>query len=443
MQVVDLRSAGNFRLGMNWYRKDHVPFWKDVLRALTFFNAQGVPSFQYLETATHIAAPRHFVLPGLPEVTDLCLPGEELEHFEDRVTSFLDKDQELAWAELEKADEGILVLPGGRGKTTLAAKKICQVGRHTIVFVHTLMLMGQWAERLEQWAGIPREDIGFVQGSAIELEKPVVIVSIPSLMKKTHAILGEARDKFGLVIFDESHHLSAQVFSQLAPIFRGKRFGLTATPRREDKLERIYQLHLGPVFHTSAYHSLTPKVVFKKLPFFNPDPKELNDKFGKFSFPKLWAGLASDKDRNRVLLADIDWYRAQGRQIMVLTRSKEHAHHVASGIRGCGVITSRVDKRYRAAELAKPVVVATLEIGVEGLDKVELDTVIFAMPLGGTTGGRFAQGVWRALRDVVAKQQPLILVYQDPFPPCGALCHKMRTAAFERKFHVSTETAAG
>jgi hypothetical protein len=48
------------------------------------------------------------------------------------------------------------------------------------------------------------------------------------------------------------HHLSAPYFCITATMFTGQRLGLTATAKREDGTEVIYNYHLGEIFHKDA-----------------------------------------------------------------------------------------------------------------------------------------------------------------------------------------------
>ena len=52
---------------------------------------------------------------------------------------------------------------------------------------------------------------------------------------------------FGLVIYDECHHLGAEVFSR-ALLKTNTRYtlGLSATPKRQDGLSNVFEWYLGP-----------------------------------------------------------------------------------------------------------------------------------------------------------------------------------------------------
>ena len=55
-----------------------------------------------------------------------------------------------------------------------------------------------------------------------------------------------------MVIFDEAHHLGAEVFSKVMQKTQTPYLlGLTATPEREDKLEKVFYYFLGDIIYRS------------------------------------------------------------------------------------------------------------------------------------------------------------------------------------------------
>ena len=57
-------------------------------------------------------------------------------------------------------------------------------------------------------------------------------------------------DSFGLSIYDEVHHLSAEVFSRcMMNISTNYTLGLSGTMQRKDGLSKVFKMFLGPVIH--------------------------------------------------------------------------------------------------------------------------------------------------------------------------------------------------
>lgn len=122
---------------------------------------------------------------------------------------------------------GTIVLPTGSGKTVVGINAISLVNMPTIVIVPTLDLLEQWRSRLKKEFEV---DVGVLGGGKQEI-KALTVSTYDSAY--IHAVrLG---NKFGLIIFDEVHHLPAESYKYIAEMFAAPfRMGLTATYERED-----------------------------------------------------------------------------------------------------------------------------------------------------------------------------------------------------------------
>ena len=133
---------------------------------------------------------------------------------------------------------GVVVLPTGTGKTFLATLAIASRKRSTLVVVPTLDLVNQWYDGLSAAFGEP---IGIVGGGYHEVEDITV-----TTYDSAYLHMERLGSRFGLVVFDEYHHLPSASYSLgakmcLAPF----RLGLSATPERTD--ERGYDDTIGPI----------------------------------------------------------------------------------------------------------------------------------------------------------------------------------------------------
>jgi superfamily II DNA or RNA helicase len=134
---------------------------------------------------------------------------------------------------------GLVVLPTGAGKTHVAELAIMAVRRSTLIVVPTIDLMVQWRAGLGTAFGAA---VGMIGGGTFEV-KPITITTYDS------AYLHMARlgDKFGLVIFDEAHHLPSPSYAQAAELCLAPyRLGLTATPERADGQHVLLDGLIGP-----------------------------------------------------------------------------------------------------------------------------------------------------------------------------------------------------
>jgi superfamily II DNA or RNA helicase len=135
---------------------------------------------------------------------------------------------------------GVVVLPTGAGKSHVAVLAIDDKKRSALVVAPTLDLVRQWWDLLSTTFGGP---IGVVGGGEHDVQ-PLTVTTYDSLY--IHAEHLGAR--FGLVVFDECHHLPSPAYSVAArALLAPYRLGLTATPERTDGRDAELDLLVGPV----------------------------------------------------------------------------------------------------------------------------------------------------------------------------------------------------
>jgi superfamily II DNA or RNA helicase len=145
---------------------------------------------------------------------------------------------------------GVVVLPTGTGKTFVALLAIAHVGRPTIVITPTIPLMNQWYGELlhafgESVANASGSSIGLLGGGYYDFQ-PLTVTTYDS----AYIHLERWGNKFGLIVFDECHHLPSASY-QFAAIgaIAPYRLGLTATPERADGRETLYPELIGPIIY--------------------------------------------------------------------------------------------------------------------------------------------------------------------------------------------------
>lgn len=137
---------------------------------------------------------------------------------------------------------GVVVLPTGTGKTHVAELAIARAQRPSLVVTPTIDLMQQWARDL---ADHFQTDVGMLGGGINDI-KPITITTYDSAYMNVER-LGNC---FGLLVFDECHHLPGQTYSlsalgSIAPY----RLGLTATPERSDQAHEQLDHLIGPIIY--------------------------------------------------------------------------------------------------------------------------------------------------------------------------------------------------
>ncbi len=147
-----------------------------------------------------------------------------------------------AW--LANGRRGVVVMPTGAGKTFFAFLAMQATCRSTLIVVPTIDLLHQWASQLERTFGI---HAGMLGGGSREI-CDVTVSTYDSAVLKMEFI----GNKFGLIVFDECHHLPGPVNRNAAALCLAPfRLGLTATPEQDDEgaSEKIMKKLVGPIVH--------------------------------------------------------------------------------------------------------------------------------------------------------------------------------------------------
>ncbi|MFN9812760.1 MAG: DEAD/DEAH box helicase family protein [Deltaproteobacteria bacterium] len=145
-----------------------------------------------------------------------------------------------AWKKARGA--GVVVLPTGAGKTHVAVMAIDDKRRSTLVVAPTLDLVRQWHDLLGATFGMT---VGLVGGGEHDV-RPITVTTYDS----AYLHLEHLGNRFGLVVFDECHHLPSATYAlaarhAIAPF----RLGLTATPERMDGRESLLDALVGPTVY--------------------------------------------------------------------------------------------------------------------------------------------------------------------------------------------------
>ncbi|HVU68120.1 MAG TPA: DEAD/DEAH box helicase [Ktedonobacteraceae bacterium] len=147
---------------------------------------------------------------------------------------------------------GVVILPTGAGKTLVAAMAVHTMGLWTLAVVPTLDLLHQWRASLASTLAVKQEEIGVFGGGEKEL-KPITVITYDSAALYTHEL-----KRFGLLIFDECHHLPAPTYRLIAEgAFTPFRLGLSATPERSDMTHLDLDQLIGPEVYRRSPAELT------------------------------------------------------------------------------------------------------------------------------------------------------------------------------------------
>ena len=148
------------------------------------------------------------------------------------------------WLRYEK--RGYIVLPTGTGKSFVAVLAIATACRSTMVVVPTIDLMHQWLDTLKKY--FANIEVGLIGGGYFEIA-PLTVITYASAYRH----LENLGNRFGLIIFDECHHLPGSTYRLSAEFCLAPyRLGLSATPERVDGTHHVLGTLIGPCVYQKS-----------------------------------------------------------------------------------------------------------------------------------------------------------------------------------------------
>lgn len=375
----------------------------------------------------HVALPRGCVPPvteilrdhGIAfDVEDQRTAGAELAV---RFHGALTRVQQEAVRALLAHDIGVLVAPPGVGKTVIGTYIVAARGRSTLILVHRRPLLDQWRSQLSMFLGIDIKSVGQIGAGKERVTGQIDVAMIQSLGRRD--AVSKVVEGYGQVIVDECHHVSAVSYERTVTAANARYVvGLTATPKRRDGHHPILEMQLGPVRFAvdaksqSSRRPFEHHLIVRETGFCSPDKDA--------TIQQLYAMLARDEARNRLILNDVISAIEEGRSPILLTERTDHLEYFAAALKrvvrhvivlkgGMGTKATReVFERMAAIPPdAERLVVATGRYIGEGFDDPRLDTLFLTMPV--SWRGTLVQYTGRLHRLHPGKRDVRIFDYVD------------------------------
>lgn len=315
-------------------------------------------------------------------------------------------------------DEGILCATTAFGKTVVASWLIAARKVNTLVLVHRRQLLDQWRERLATFLNLPIKSIGQIGGGRRRGTGIVDVAIIQSLNRKQ--VVDDLVAKYGHVIVDECHHLSAVSFEQVLRQVKARYVvGLTATPQRKDGHHPIILMQCGAIRHRVDARAQALARPFAHFVIPRPTNFRLPPSTEKPEMHELYAALATNEARNQLITVDLLRAIKAGRSPIVLTERtsqvEEFAKRLSGLVKHIVVLKGGMGAKQRReiAERLKSipegeerVLLATGRYIGEGFDDARLDTLLLAMPI--SWRGTLQQYVGRLHRLHDAKREVIV-----------------------------------
>ena len=349
---------------------------------------------------------------------------------------------------------GVLALPPGSGKTVIALAIAAARAEATLVITPS-DLVPQWKERAVEMLEIHNQPslgkwkrksgsypVGEFVGSKKHLYGVFDIASIETLASRVKDGKDLELPSYGLVIVDECHGIAASNFRNVMSVLNSKYvYGLTATVKRADGLERLMHVEIGPVVYSMESAALARERGI--MQYFVPHYLETAPpgKSGHIRFSELMNQLAEDWTRNAQIADDIAEAYHDGRNIIVFTRRVKQNNAIAQCLDArlipCIVMESGMRDSERAGLLDDvrrkehaPVIIATDQLLGEGVDIPNMDTLFLASPY--MQERVMVQCAGRIARQWEGKQETRIHDYVDFLIPCMDHMFSRRVREYRR-----------
>jgi len=390
-------------------------------------SADDINSFSvYRENSKKIYIPRciGFEIFGIPKY-DTMHKGIDCPNLD--FTGNLRKEQmEPVKCFIEAANDplrrgGIISVGCGFGKTILSLYISCQIKKKTLVLCHKEFLMNQWKERISEF--IPNARVGLIKAKEVDyIDKDIVIASIQSISMKEYD--PKIFTEFGVVLSDECHHNSAEIFSRALPKLNANiMLGLSATLDRKDGLRKVFEWHLGkPVFELKTRSENNLIVNILTVP--NDDPceeygMELKMWNGKKNCAAMINAICAWEERTNLIMDTLEntLKEEPGRRVLILSDRRGHLKTFENEIKrrnlgSTGYYVGGMKEKALKQSETKDIILGTYPMASEGMDIPVLNTLILASPISS-----IEQSIGRIQRQKIheRKYTPLVIDVCDNF----------------------------
>lgn len=167
---------------------------------------------------------------------------------------------------------GIIKAQPGFGKTIISVYLSFLLKKKTLIIVDNNKIKEQWLNSFLKFTNLSESDIGLIQGKKNELQKPIVIAMVQTLISKIKNNFKNNYNEFknagfGLVFYDECHVTSSAPKFALTSLLINTTniIGLSATPFHQNLHKILMSGVIGEIIYSvKNYEGLLPKIFFVK-----------------------------------------------------------------------------------------------------------------------------------------------------------------------------------
>ena len=289
------------------------------------------------------------------EIADARETGEAIE-IENKVSLY--DEQKIALAAMLASDIGILCAGTGFGKTVVASALIAERKINTLILVQSHALLEQWKKAIKQF-------LNFTPGTiAAGKDKSTGIIDIAivnSLIEKQSDEVKPRSYKYGMLIVDECHHVSAFTTENLVASFKSKYvYGLTATPIRRDGHQKIIFYQCGKILYSTTTKQMNAAQSFSH--YFIPRFTSFHYLAGKAdnknpSINQYYEKIIENSARNDLIIFDVKSAIDNHRTPLILSERLEHLELLRNQLKDCAqnvvLITGKGTQKQKREQLER------------------------------------------------------------------------------------------
>lgn len=299
-----------------------------------------------------------------------------------------------------RAQQGIVRMATGGGKTLCALALAGETRQPTLVIMQNRKLLEQWLDRAVSQLGLSEREIGVLRGGTKLRVGPRLTLALQQTLYSRSFPIEEVAPLFGAVLVDEAQDIGATTFQRVVDAFPALyRVGFSADERRSDGKEFVVYDTMGAVIAEYTRADLEGQRVIVPV-----DARLVPTAFearwystaepGERDFNRLLDEMTTDAERNAQLVELVRSLLERGETpILLFTHRVEHARRLAdellfaAGIKAGlligekGYETRFAEDKVRLSRGQIPIACGTLSAIGKGIDMPAVQSGILATPI--------------------------------------------------------------